>query len=75
MVDVTAMPDNSFGYVPTPAIVGPIEFTMTRANYQALGGHVDCILPVESIRDVERVKAIPWSPANPWPLKPPPGEA
>jgi hypothetical protein len=30
---------------------------------------------VESIRDVERVKTIPWSPANPWPLKPPAGEA
>jgi hypothetical protein len=75
MVDVTTMPDNSFGYVPTPAIVGPIEFTMTRASYGALGGHMDCIQPVESIRTVERVKAIPWSPANPWPLKPPAGEA
>jgi hypothetical protein len=75
MVDVTTMPDSSFGYVPTPAIVGPIEFTMTRANYQALGGHIDCIRPVESIRDVERVKAIPWSPSNPWPLKPRAGEA
>jgi 6-hydroxynicotinate reductase len=69
------MPDNSFGYVPTPAIVGPIEFTMTRASYQALGGHVDHIRPVESIRGVERVRAIPWSPSNPWPLKPPAGEA
>lgn len=75
MVDVTAMPDNSFGYVPTPAIVGPIEFTMTRADYGALGGHMDCIQPVESIRAVERVKTIPWSSANPWPLKPPAGEA
>ncbi|HZF35970.1 MAG TPA: 6-hydroxynicotinate reductase, partial [Candidatus Angelobacter sp.] len=75
MVDITTMPDNSFGYVPTPAIVGPIEFTMTRASYAALGGHMDCIRPVESIRAVERVKAIPWSPANPWPLKPPAGEA
>jgi hypothetical protein len=43
MVDVATMPDNSFGYVPTPAIVGPIEFTMTRASYRALGGHVDQI--------------------------------
>jgi len=75
MVDVATMPDNSFGYVPTPAVVGPIEFTMTRASYQALGGHVGHIRPVESIRGVERVKAIPWSPANPWPLKPPAGEA
>src|SRR3546814_7985094 len=28
MVDVLDMPDSAFGYVPTPAIVGPIEFTM-----------------------------------------------
>src|SRR5437867_9730910 len=26
MIDVTTMPDNAFGYVPTPAIVPPIEF-------------------------------------------------
>jgi hypothetical protein len=73
MVDVAMMPDNSFGYVPTPAIVGPIEFTMTRAAYAELGGHVDCIRPVESLRDVERLKAVPWSAANPWPLTPPAG--
>ena len=28
MVDVTRMPENSFGYVPTPALVAPIEFTL-----------------------------------------------
>ena len=39
MVDVTKMPDGSFGYVPTPAIVAPLEFTMSRADYRALGGH------------------------------------
>jgi hypothetical protein len=75
MVDVATMPGNAFGYVPTPAIVGPIEFTMTRAAYASLGGHVDCIRPLESIRTVERAKAIPWSPTNPWPLRPPAGEA
>ena len=39
MVDVTRMPDNSFGYVPTPALVAPLEFTLTRQDYRALGGH------------------------------------
>ncbi len=39
MADVTEMPDNSFGYVPTPAIVAPIEFTLRRDDYKALGGH------------------------------------
>jgi 6-hydroxynicotinate reductase len=41
MVDVTRLPENAFGSVPTPALVAPIEFTMPRADYEALGGHMD----------------------------------
>ena len=29
----------AFGYVPTPALVAPIEFTMRAADYAALGGY------------------------------------
>ncbi len=47
MVDVTRMPKNSFGYVPTPAIVAPIEFTMRAEDYRALGGHMDFVMPLE----------------------------
>ena len=43
MVDVTTMPAKSFGHVPTPAIVAPIEFTMRREDYAALGGHIGSI--------------------------------
>jgi hypothetical protein len=39
MVDVTRLPDNAFGYVPTPALVAPIEFTMRREDYVAFGGY------------------------------------
>ena len=49
MVDVTTLPENAFGSVPTPALVGPIEFTMTKENYAALGGHVE---HVRSLADV-----------------------
>ena len=49
MVDVTQLPENAFGSVPTPALVAPIEFTMTRADYQALGGHMDHIRPLASV--------------------------
>src|SRR5580693_8295061 len=49
MVDVTLLPENAFGYVPTPALVAPIEFTMRLDDYAALGGHVDYIRPVEEI--------------------------
>jgi hypothetical protein len=49
MVDVTKLPENSFGYVPTPALVAPIEFTMRLADYAALGGHVDHIRPLADV--------------------------
>lgn len=39
MVDVLDMPTGSFGYVPTPALVAPIEFTMRVEDYSALGGY------------------------------------
>jgi hypothetical protein len=49
MVDVTLLPERAFGYVPTPALVAPIEFTMRRDDYAALGGHVDYIRPLEDV--------------------------
>ena len=56
MVDVTLLPDNAFGYVPTPAIVAPIEFTMRLDDYAALGGHIDHVRPVTEIL-AQRAKA------------------
>ncbi|MBV1902456.1 MAG: 6-hydroxynicotinate reductase [Marinosulfonomonas sp.] len=49
MADVMDMPTMSFGYVPTPALVAPIEFTLRRSDYSALGGHMDHIQPVEEV--------------------------
>ncbi len=49
MVDVTQMPGKAFGSVPTPALVAPIEFTMPRAAYQALGGHMDEVVPLSDV--------------------------
>ncbi|MEH7829326.1 6-hydroxynicotinate reductase [Gemmobacter denitrificans] len=43
MVDVTQLPSGAFGYVPTPALVAPLEFTLPRAAYLALGGHETAI--------------------------------
>ncbi len=50
MVDVTRLPDRAFGYVPTPALVAPLEFTMPRTDYLALGGHAPSIRSVDDIR-------------------------
>jgi hypothetical protein len=49
MVDVMEMPTNSFGYVPTPALIAPIEFTLRREDYAALGGHIEHIQDVASV--------------------------
>ena len=49
MVNVLDMPENAFGYVPTPAIVAPLEFTLTKENYQNLGGHVEDIRTIKDI--------------------------
>jgi hypothetical protein len=43
MVDVTRLPPGAFGYVPTPALVAPLEFTLPRAEYIAMGGHAEMI--------------------------------
>ncbi|WP_170334805.1 6-hydroxynicotinate reductase [Ruegeria arenilitoris] len=49
MVDVLDMPTGSFGYVPTPALVAPIEFTMRVSDYGTLGGHMNEIKPVADV--------------------------
>src|SRR6202043_3433072 len=49
MVDVTRLPENAFGYVPTPALVAPIEFTLRLDDYAALGGHVDEVRPLREV--------------------------
>jgi hypothetical protein len=81
MADVMRMPDNSFGTVPTPALVAPIEFSMRLVDYQALGGHMD---HVRTLADVLRRGAwhndgaptsrrwIAGPAVNPWPLGQPP---
>jgi hypothetical protein len=71
MADVMDMPTNSFGYVPTPALVAPIEFTMRLADYEALGGHMAHVRKVEEVlgEDLRRVDPLagqpdPASPRN-----------
>jgi hypothetical protein len=67
MVDVTRMPDRSFGWVPTPAIVAPIEFTMRLADYARLGGHIDRVRPLADVLRGERYRVAGWDGSNPWP--------
>jgi len=69
MVDVSRMPENAFGYVPTPALVAPIEFTLKLGDYAALGGYMDHVRPLSSLIDEEESRRyISPRPENPWPL-------
>jgi hypothetical protein len=69
MVDVSRMPENAFGYVPTPALVAPIEFTLKLSDYATLGGYMDHVRPLASIhRDDDGRRRVVPRPDNPWPL-------
>ena len=70
MADVTRMPQNAFGYVPTPALVAPIEFTLRLRDYAALGGYMEHVRPLSSIavKDEGR-KRLTARVDNPWPLE------
>jgi hypothetical protein len=71
MVDVTRMPENAFGYVPTPALVAPMEFSLKNEDYAALGGHMDHVRPLsEVLAEKERKRQVHSLPENPWPLQP-----
>jgi 6-hydroxynicotinate reductase len=60
MVDVTQMPSGAFGYVPTPALVAPIEFTLKLSDYAALGGHMDYVRSLDSLKGSSDIRPIPW---------------
>jgi hypothetical protein len=68
MVDVSRMPENAFGYVPTPALVAPIEFTLKLADYATLGGYVDQVRSLESLMSDDRRRHLSAREENPWPL-------
>src|SRR3954469_18923981 len=69
MVEVARMPANSFGSVPTPAIVSPIEFTMRADDYRALGGHMDRVRGLDQVLAAGGWRVIGAEPGVPWPLR------
>jgi hypothetical protein len=58
MVDVATMPAASFGHVPTPALVAPIEFSLPLADYAALGGHLGRVRRVEDVLVQSRPRGV-----------------
>jgi hypothetical protein len=45
LVDVEKVMPGAFTWVPTPATVCPIEYTMTLEDFKAMGGHVEAVKP------------------------------
>ena len=77
MVDVLRMPAGSFGTVPTPAIVAPIEFRMRLADCAALGGHMAYVRLLAQVLATgawhhdgapAARRDIAGAAGNPWPL-------
>jgi len=69
MADVSRMPQNAFGHVPTPALVAPIEFTLRLSDYGALGGYLEHVRPLSSIAaEHESRRRVAAREDNPWPL-------
>ncbi len=67
MVDVTRLPAGAFGHVPTPALVAPIEFTLPRALYAAIGGHMARIRPLAEVLETARPRLIAPPAGVGWP--------
>jgi len=65
MVDVTQVPQGAFGYVPTPALVAPIEFTLRLSDYEALGGHMDHVRPLASLNGNTEIRQLPRQHSEP----------
>jgi len=72
MVDVTRLPDGAFGYVPTPALVAPIEFSLPLKVYAETGGHMDDVVGVDDVLSeyAGTARVEHWRGDNPWPLAP-----
>ncbi len=47
LVDVEKVMPGAFTWVPTPATVCPVEYTMTLSDYREMGGHLEAIRPFE----------------------------
>lgn len=51
MVDTEKMVPKAFTWVPTPATVAPVEYTMRKQDYQDIGGHMEQIKKVSQLRE------------------------
>ena len=55
---VEFMPNDAFSWVPTPAMVCPMEVTMTRETYEEIGGYMEAVQPIEEIMKNNKHKIV-----------------
>jgi len=56
-VDVSKMPPECFTWVPTPATVAPLEFTMERSTFEKIKGYVELVKPYREL--IKTIKTEP----------------
>ncbi len=49
MVDVGRVKKGAFYWTPTPALICPVEYTMTLEDYKEMGGHVEAMRPFSAV--------------------------
>lgn len=49
MVDVEKVVPKAFSWVPTPATVAPVEYTLEKKKYEELNGHMKAIRPLKDL--------------------------
>lgn len=54
IVDTAKVVNHAFTWVPTPATVAPVEYTMTKEDYAKIGGHMNCIKNVEDFPEYQK---------------------
>ena len=54
IVDTGKVVNKAFTWVPTPATVAPVEYTMTKAEYEKIGGHMDQIKNVKDFPEYQK---------------------
>ncbi len=49
-VDVEQVQRGAFTWVPTPASVAPVEYTMRLDDYEEMGGHIEAVRPFSTLK-------------------------
>ncbi len=56
LVDVEKVVPRSFTWVPTPATVAPVEYTVTRQKYEEMGGHINQMTRLSDIKSKNSIE-------------------